>query len=397
MTTNTKTRQAKPVASPIAEAIAAAQIKRNTGVEAIQAKIALIDSHLPAILRRAQDVEDGAGETADIEHQLARLEDLPEGAYARSMEADLIAKVQAEKLPKRRAALIKSLPGESTILAEHIKPLFEAMLPGVEVIATTAPAGTWQGHVPGDAVGVVLVQEPTHNVDRYTGLLSGAVSVHYFRLPLYAPVNVEALERAAKAARINLEVSDNSPADRSAWRNVAGASQQDEHDPNTTVCDRLTINVSNVIDGLPTTGRRVDTSGLHSREWVTAALRQNGSQASGVPVDPKRYPYLWKVVVGAHVWVTGHPADVQSDDASAGRRTVVVTQKINTHNVDPSDFVGNLRTVLANALGSVSTGLGLLESADVKEVSGSRTDRTANYGLVLTYVSKAPGDQGSSA
>lgn len=391
---STKTSQAKPVTSAITDAIASAEVKRDEEGKAIRSEVALIDSHLPAILRRARDAVDGAGETADIEQRLARFETVPEGDYARSVEADLIAKVQSERLTKRRAGLIKSLPGESrAVLAERVGPVLATMLPGVEVHVTNAPTRTWHDAIPTDAVAVVLVQEPGHDVDRSTGLLSGKVSVYYFRLPLYASINVEVLERAAKAARINIEVTSNVPAGASLWQTADHADQ----DPRANVCDRLSINVNNVIDGLPTIGR-VETTALHSREWVTTALRQNGCYASPVPVDTARFAYLWMVEVGPRVWVTGHRAEVLSERIANDRRTVVVEQKINTHNVDPTDFVTSVRSVLATAVGyDVSGGLGLLQEASVEEVSQGREGRTGNYRLALTYVSEAPSNTEASA
>lgn len=381
MATNTKTRRAKPAASDIADVLTSVQCKVDAEVEAINADIALIDSRLPVARARVQDAVDGTGEVADIEARWRKGEDVPDLAHTLATEKDKAARVVVESLPNQRAALTKGLPARNTIPAEHIKPLLQALLPGVPVFATNAPSRMWQDDVPDDAVGVVLVQEPDHDVDASTGALSGKVRVHYYRLPVYAAINVEALERAAKAARISLEVTSNAPAG-------AGGSQLTTHDPSASVCDRLTIKVSNVFDGLPSI-ERVDTSGLHSRDWVTSALRQNGSHPSPVPVDQERFAFQWKVEVGPHTWVIGQPAEVRSQDATAAGRKVVVTQKMNTHNVDPSDFVATLRTVLAEAVGTVSRGLGLLEGAEVNRLSESRTDRSANYELVLTYASKA--------
>lgn len=374
----------------IAEVIASAEERTNADIAPVKATLADLTSALNEATTVVRDIEDGVGPVEDVRTRWVKGEDVPALDYVAAQASEAKAQHIAKVLPNRRDRLANTLPAEDKAIAEHVAPLFRVALPSVTVIATNAPIRTWQQDVPEETVAVVLVQSPRGSTDPLTGVRSGEVTAYYFRNPLYASVPVNALESAAKAQRIGLEVIVNNPAGASAWETVAGIDDKSDEDRAVMVCDRMVMRVSNVLDGLPVI-RKVDTSGLHVRLWVDAFFAENGGGAVAYDTGHAG-PRSWRVYAGMS---RAHSVSAQTPEATetieGNRRTYVVRVPLSTTGVLPYDFLDSIQRRAAEEVGTVTVGLGVLESSEVEYKTPPESRASVQqFEVVLTYGSTVP-------
>lgn len=341
-------------------------------IEPIKAEIAAIDAALPGLRERVNDAKDEAGEVADIEAKWLSGEDVPALDYLLAQAEDTKAEKLATGLASRRDRLRKRLPASHTVLADHVVPVIEAVLPWAEEVHTTwVQAKAWQQDLPADTVAVVLVQEPGALTDPRTGVLSGEVALHYFRPAKYKSLNVTEVEEAARSHKIALEVGVFTPGDE---------------------VDVLRLKVSGVVDGLPTI-RRVGPNGLVV-QWVRTVLH-SGSGADwgrystgGRIVSDRNEDGTWSTVMGSTSVHVLEARIVEAFDED-GTRTVTLEQTIRAVALNPSDFVKGLREQAHMWANSV-TSLGMLTETSVEFTPGASLTAPHEITVVSTYRSKVP-------
>lgn len=365
------------------KALNAAESVIDAKADEVMAELTLITSALPALRQSVEDATDGIGPVSDVWSRINKGEDV---SPVDLITAEAQEKIDAKRLgylTKRQNVLQKSLPVDTLILADKTAAVLRQVMQGFDVYVTKAPAGTFE--FPENTTAIVVIAEGPLERAPYTGLVSGGVKVLFHRPGHFRPINVEAVEYAAKAERLSLNVLSNRMGDQDAgWTNGV---KEAPRDFNAFVTDVLAIRLESVVDGhavIP----RIDLSGLHSRTWVEEVLRANGSHPAGVPGTDK--PYLWGVQVGRHTVATGWDPEIVSEDIDEnGIRTLVVRQKINTMAVDPGDFFPMFKEAIAIDHGFTYKGLGVL--TDSKVEAGASVDVRAsanNWTVTLTFESK---------
>jgi hypothetical protein len=333
-----------------------------------KAELADAKAALPALRERAQEAEDGITAESEVLSRVRKGEDVAPIDLVIARADDELAKIKHDALSRRVIGLERSLPVE-TVLAEKVAGVFKAAVPGFDVYTTPAPAKSWQ--FPEDSTAIVVVAERGIERDRFTGLVSGKVTVLVQRPSLYRSVAVEAVEAEAKTQRVALSITSH----------VEGKT----NDPAGYVTDTLTIDVSNVIDGHAVISR-VDLSALPSRDWVEEVYRANGGHPSGLPGTDKEY--RWAVALGPNTVATGHDAQIASEQIDeAGIRTLVVEQKINTFRSDPGDFAELLTAAIDLDHGTTHIGMGTLVDSEVEARSVDHAQQFANWQIRLTFES----------
>lgn len=376
----------------LADAITSAEERINSEDGKIRKDLARITDALPALRQQAEDIRDGLGAAEEVEAAWRKGEDLPDIEYAVALGKDKKVQVMAASYERQAKALRSRLVPDHVLLAEEVAPTFKALLPDVEVIATNAPLRTWSDDVPSGTVGVVLYQHPDVQADPYTGVLSGKVTAYYLRAALHRPVNVETLERSAKARKVILSVRSNDVGDESAWNTIAGADTGTVIDPKALVIDALTMTVDGVVDGQPVI-RKVDPSSSTLFQWVNRMFDRDPSTAVYRHTSGDNGPGSWTLTAGprgAFRVVTHEPTGTEEID-DAGTRTAVVTFAVNTVNVFRDDFESYFNQRATNDAGAVTIGLGSLKEARLEHVSTTEgyAAGAQNYRATFVYESKA--------
>lgn len=360
-----------------AEAIIRAEAER---IEAEWNDIALT---IPALRQSVEDAEDGLGPVARVWDRLDSGEAVSPSDLVNAEAQEKINKRLLTAKTNRKNALERSRPVETVTLAERTADVLRSVMQGFDVLVTRAPAKSWT--FPDNETAIVIVAEPGIERDRFTGLISGGVTVLMHRPGLYRPINVEAFEAAAKRERLALTVQSNVVGDESGWREVTGPAAKTT-DPNAYVVDRLTVRLSNVIDEYAVI-ERVDLSGLHTRTWAEEVFRSNGSHPVGIPGTDK--PWLWGIDIGRHTVAHGMAPEIVSESVDEHRvRTLVVRQVLNTFNTHPGDFSEGLAEAMRIDHGMTYLGLGTLTDSEVKAGNHQHDQQIANWTVTLTFESK---------
>lgn len=362
-------------AKSLADVIASAEATVNKNIEPIKAEVAAIEVQLPAILQHVRDAQDRAGATAEIETKWLRGEDVSAMDYVLAQAEDAKAEALSTGLRRKRDSLVKRLPADNTILAEHLRPVFEAVLPGVPVHVTNAPLQSWKQDVPDGTVAVVLVQQPGHTIDPYTSAMSGQVTVYFLRSALHRSMEVNAVETAGRAHKRPLEVKTNLPAEAPQYATYdlpsGTAKVQTQRTPEAQehVIDTMTVAVSGVVDGLPII-RKVETFSLVPT-WITAILGAQDigrvNYVSGRIQSAREWngPGSWRAMLGStdvKVYAANGKELVHED----GTRTVTVTNRVLLTGAEPGHFVALMQEQANKHAGSVHVGVGMLDSATVE-------------------------------
>ncbi|WP_296602230.1 hypothetical protein [Nocardioides sp.] len=376
----------------LANAIASAEERIQSEAEKVRSDLARFTDALPALRQTVEDIKDGIGAVSEVEAAWRKGEDLPDIEYAVALGKDRMAQVRKESYERQAKALRSRLVPDHVLLAEEVAPVFKALLPGVEVIATNAPLKDWSDDVPTGTVGVVLHQHPDVQVNPYTGVLSGKVTAYYLRAALHRPVNVETLERSAKTRKVILSVASNEVGDESAWSTIAGADTGNAIDPEALVIDALTMRVDGVVDALPVI-LKVDPSSSTMFHWVNRMFDRDPSTAVYRHTSGENGPGSWTLTAGPRgaFRVVSHEPTVTEEIDDAGTRTAVVTVAVNTVNVFRDDFASYFSEAATNDAGAVTVGLGSLKEARLEHVSTTEgyAAGAQNYRATFTYESRA--------
>jgi hypothetical protein len=360
-----------------AEAIIRAEAER------IEAEWNDLTLTLPALRQAVEDAEDGLGPVAEVWDRIDSGETISPSDLVTAEAEEKINKRLLSAKANRKNVLERSRPVETVTLAERTADALRSVMQGFDVLVTRAPVKSWT--FPDNATAIVVVAEPGIERDRFTGLISGAVTVLMHRPGLYRPINIEALEAEAERQRLALTVQSNIVGDESGWQAVAGPAGKTA-DPNAYVVDRLTVRLTNVIDEYAVIGR-VDLSGLHTRTWAEEVFRSNGSHPVGIPGTDK--PWLWGIDIGGHTVAHGMRAEIVSETVDEHRvRTLVVRQVLHTFNTHPGDFSAGLGEAMRIDRGVTYLGLGTLTDSEVKAGNQQHDRQIANWSITLTFESK---------
>lgn len=371
----------------LAKTVSDAEAKVKADAESIGTELDSIKSVLPTLKAKAQDIEDGLGDADEVKAQWVKGIETPPLALKAAEEEDEKVAYLLKAYTARVNLLSRRLPPPHALLAEHIAPVIASILPGVEVLTTTAPLNLWKVNVPEGTTAVVLCQSPGLVTNPYTGIMSGTVTAHFIRQALYRPISVDALEKRAREARISLEVSGNVVGDEGGWVTTAGNGNGNQTDPNALVVDTLTIRVDGVMDGLPVI-RKVEVSppvkdmtmrvfaGFQTPGIVTTA------RLSVDPSPPEGTSFI--IRLGSSTAMATLPLATETE--IDGERTLTVKQVVNVSNVNPADFVQAMTDVAHGYVGGPAIGMGLLTAVQIDQRPGALAGNNA-VEVVLTYKS----------
>lgn len=174
----------------------------------IRSEIDELSTSIPEL--EARNIK-AAEKPTDIEAAWRRGKDFSASEHSIALSEVTKAEAMLTGAKVRLAAAKKRLSAGDSDTAQALVPAFEAMLPGVPVIATHAAKKHWSDIPANLYPAVVLVQTtPTERNDR-TDSLSADVEVYYLRSALHAPIPVRALERVFTESNAYVEIRTNSP------------------------------------------------------------------------------------------------------------------------------------------------------------------------------------------
>ncbi len=347
--------------------INAAEDTINADAESVRAELASARQSLPALRETARDVQDGLSAEAEVKTRLKKGEDVPAMELVVARAEDEIAAYRLNTAEARIGALSKRLPASSTLLADKIAPAFTPLLPGVEIITTTAPLSTWRNDVPEGTTAVVLsvaevVQDPSFQT------YSGTVRAYYVRSGLMRPLSVASLEAAHRSTKpdCHMEIKSSQVGDEGGWVSVGATNEGNQSDPTSLVLDTLVISVAGVIDGLPVIGK----TGIHGglvKTWtmhvfggflrpgvVTTARIMDMPDISEHEAFVVKYG-MSSIARGTHPKVT--------EEIHGNERTLTLRQKINLQGVDLVAFAKEMHEGAQGYVNGSYLDLGILTSA----------------------------------
>lgn len=370
-----------------ARVIKAAETKVNADAESVRTELEAVRAALPLLKEKAQDLKDDLGAEAEVKTRIKKGEDVPALDLLIARAEDEIAEYRLKAFTGKANALSNRLPSPHTLLAEHIVPALAGVLPGVEVIATTAPIGLWKGDIPEGTLSVVLYQSPRIETDPYTGVMSGDVTAYFIRSALMRPISIDGLETYAMSKRISLEVRSNNVGDENGWVTVAGNDKGNQSDPTSLVMDSLTIRVAGVMDGLPVIRTPETNSPVKDMTLrVFSGLQRPGIVTTArVSVEPDPQKGTEFVIrYGASTAMAAPPS--VSETINDNERTLVLRQVVTVSNVEPASFVAAMTKTADGALNGPTLGMGVLTDVAITPRESALSGNNA-IEVVLTYKS----------
>lgn len=381
---------AKNTIQPVVDAAEAKIVETGN---ALRAELAAINETLPALQRKAQDVADGITAEDEVLRRVRNGEEVSGADLCAARAEDEIVRLRLDAMRKRANVLTGNLPAPSTLLADKVAPAFEAILPGMTVLTTIAPAKTWAKDVPEGTTAVVLYVEKVEQ-DPFHQTYSGVVKAHYLRNGFMRPISVASLESAHKAAKPGggMEVTSNVVGDENGFVSVGGPQQGNQSDPNARVMDTLTIRVFGVVDGWPVLSKVEPNSGI-VKTWTMNVFA--GFIRPGLVTSARVYDMPDIGEHEAFVMKYGMSSIARAGHAEANEviegdvRTLTLSQKINLQGVDHVAFAMEMLDGGKDWIGSSHLGLGVLTDVEVEpRVDGDVRQGHKVVMVTLTFTSR---------
>lgn len=376
------------------KAVKNAETAQAITTDETKAKLAILNDALPALREQVADIADGVTAEAEVKTRLKRGEDIPEGALTFAKERDEIAPYLLKVKEGQALALTKTLPADSTLLADKVAPAFMAAIPGVSVIVTTAPFKSFRSDIPLDTPPVVvLCVDPLIERDGFRETLEGTVSAYFVRPSMLKHLSVEKIEGAHRASKpdCSIEVTRNIVGDVNGWVTLAGTSEGNMTNPEDLIVDILKVKVSGVVDGLPVLPK-VGNGGGVVKTWVLATLGgflKPGTVNTGgihdVSTEGTNEAMHITYGMGSTVRAT-HPK--VSEEIDGTERTLTVKHVLNLSNIDPVGFADDMNEGSEGWINSIHLDAGVLvERTVTPRVEGPVTGAKHVVEVVTVYKS----------